>query len=40
LASALKPDDKDTIPKALNDTLAWIEVNKEAVVSVFEGKLK
>jgi L1 cell adhesion molecule like protein len=39
-AAALKPGDKDTIMKEINDTLAWIENNKEAEVSVFEAKQK
>jgi L1 cell adhesion molecule like protein len=39
-AAALKPGDKDEIQKVINDTLAWIEDNKEAEVSVFEAKQK
>jgi L1 cell adhesion molecule like protein len=39
-AQALKPCDKDKILKEINDTLAWIENNKEAEVSVFEAKQK
>jgi L1 cell adhesion molecule like protein len=39
-AQALKPGDKDKILKEINDTLAWIENNKEAEVSVFEAKQK
>jgi L1 cell adhesion molecule like protein len=32
LAGALTPDDKEAIMKEINDTLAWIEDNKEAEV--------
>jgi L1 cell adhesion molecule like protein len=39
-AAALKPGDKDLIMKEINDTLAWIEGNKEAEVSTFEAKQK
>jgi L1 cell adhesion molecule like protein len=39
-AAALKPEDKEKIQKEINDTLAWIEDNKEAEVSVFEAKQK
>jgi L1 cell adhesion molecule like protein len=39
-AAALKPGDKDKIQKEINDTLAWIDNNKEADVSVFESKQK
>jgi L1 cell adhesion molecule like protein len=40
LAAALKPEDKETIQKEINATLAWIEENKEAEVPVFEAKQK
>jgi L1 cell adhesion molecule like protein len=39
-SAALKPGDKDTIMKEINDVLAWIDENKEAEVSVFEAKQK
>jgi L1 cell adhesion molecule like protein len=39
-AAALKPEDKEKIQKEINDTLAWIEANKEAEVAVFEAKQK
>jgi L1 cell adhesion molecule like protein len=39
-AQALKPGAKDTILKEINGTLAWIENNKEAEMSVFEARQK
>jgi L1 cell adhesion molecule like protein len=38
--AALKPEDKEKIQKEINDTLMWIEENKESEVSVFEAKQK
>jgi L1 cell adhesion molecule like protein len=40
LAAVLKPADKELITKEINDTLAWIEANKEAEVATFEAKQK
>jgi L1 cell adhesion molecule like protein len=38
VAAALRPGDKNMIQMLIHDTLAWIDDNEEAEVSVFEAK--
>ena len=39
-ATALPQEDKDTINKEINDTLAWVDAHQDAEVSEFEAKQK
>ena len=40
VASQLSSSDKESIEKALNETIEWIEANQMAEVEEFEHKLK